>query len=63
MKKIKVQMLLYILTKNFMEIQENMLNAIGMVLFYKVVGWFDGQNIDVETEQIKVQSLLPTYIM
>jgi len=63
MKKIKVQMLLYILTKNFMEIQKNMLNAIGMVLFYKVVGWFDGQNIDVETEQIKVQSLLPTYIM
>jgi hypothetical protein len=63
MKKIKVQMLLYILTKNFMEIQKNMLNAIGMVLFYKVVGWFDGQNIDVETKQIKVQSLLPTYIM
>ncbi len=56
-------MLLYILTKNFMEIQKNMLNAIGMVLFYKVVGWFDGQNIDVETKQIKVQSLLPTYIM
>jgi len=42
MKKIEVQMLLYTLTKNFMEVQRNMLNAFGIILYYKVVGWFDG---------------------
>ncbi len=42
MKKIEVQMLLYTLTKKFMEVQGNMLNAFGIILFYKVVGWFDG---------------------
>jgi hypothetical protein len=25
-----------------------MLNAFGIILFYKVVWWFDGQNINVE---------------
>jgi len=42
MKKIEVQMLLYTLTKKFMEVERNMLNGFGIVLFYKVVGWFDG---------------------
>jgi hypothetical protein len=42
MKKIEVQMLVYTLTKTFMEVQGNMLNAFGIILFYKVVGWFDG---------------------
>jgi hypothetical protein len=31
-------MLLYTLTKTFMEVQRNMLNAFGLKLFYKVVG-------------------------
>jgi hypothetical protein len=44
MKKTKVQMLLYTLTKKFMKIQRNMLNAFGIILFYKVIGWFDGQH-------------------
>jgi len=37
-------MLLYTLTKKIMKVQRNMLNAFGIILFYKVVGWFDGQN-------------------
>ncbi len=48
MKKIEVQMLLYTLTKTFIEVQGKMLNAFGIILFYKVVGWFDSQNISVE---------------
>jgi hypothetical protein len=48
MKKIEVQMLLYILTKKFIEVQQNMLNVFGIILFYNVVWWFDGQNIGVE---------------
>jgi hypothetical protein len=48
MKKIEVQMLLYTLTKKFMKVQGNMLNAFGITLFYKVMGWFDGQDIGVE---------------
>jgi hypothetical protein len=45
MKKIEIEILLYTLTKKFMEFQRNMLNAFGIILFYKVMGWFDGQNI------------------
>jgi hypothetical protein len=48
-------MLLYTLTKKFMEVQRNMLNACDIILFYKVVGWFDGQDNSVEP--------LPTYTM
>jgi hypothetical protein len=48
MKKIEVQMLLYTLIKKFMEVHGNMLNAVGIILFFKVVGWFDGQDIGVE---------------
>ncbi len=44
MKKIEVQMLLYKLTKKFMEVQRNMLNAFDIIIFYKAMGWFDGQN-------------------
>jgi hypothetical protein len=40
MKKIEVQMLLYKLTKKFMEVQGYMLNPFG-IFFYKVVAWFD----------------------
>jgi hypothetical protein len=42
MKKIEVQMLLYTLMKKNMEVQTNMLNPFGIILFYKMVGWFDG---------------------
>jgi hypothetical protein len=48
MKKIKVQMLLYTLIENVMEVQKYMLNPFGIILFYKVVGWFDGQDTSVE---------------
>jgi hypothetical protein len=41
-------MLLYTLTKRFIEVQGKMLNAFGIILFYKVVGWFDNQDISVE---------------
>jgi hypothetical protein len=34
-----------------------MLNTFGIILFYKVVGWFDG------TKETKVQCPLPTYTM
>ncbi len=44
-------MLLYTLTKNFIEVQKNMLNAFGMILFYKMVSWFDGQDIGVEPKR------------
>jgi hypothetical protein len=37
-------MLLYTLTKKFIEVQRKMLNAFGIILFYKVVS-FDGQDI------------------
>jgi hypothetical protein len=37
MKKIEIEMLLYTLTKNFIKVQENMLNAFGIILFYKMV--------------------------
>jgi len=54
MQKIEVQMLLYTLTKKFMELKGNMLNAFGIILFYKVMGWFDGQNIIVEPRRPRV---------
>jgi hypothetical protein len=44
-KKIEIQMLLYTLTK---KINGYMSNPFDIILFYKVVGWFDGQDIDVE---------------
>jgi len=36
-EKINVQMLLYTLTKKIIEVQRNMLNAFGIILFYKMV--------------------------
>jgi hypothetical protein len=45
MKKIEVQMLSYTSTKDFIEVQINMLNAFGII--DKVMWWFDGQNISV----------------
>jgi hypothetical protein len=48
MKKIEIQMLLYTLIKKFMEIQGNMLNTFGIILFHKMMGWLDGQNVGVE---------------
>jgi hypothetical protein len=46
-------MLLYTLTKNLIEIQENMLNPFDTILFYKVLWWFDGQNIDVKPKRLR----------
>jgi hypothetical protein len=31
-----------------MEVQRNMLKTFGAILFYKVLGWFDGQDIGVK---------------
>jgi hypothetical protein len=57
MKQIEIQMLLYTLTKTFMEVQGNMLNAFGIKLFYKVVGWFDDQDIGVEQRRPRFNPL------
>jgi hypothetical protein len=57
MKNIKVQMLLYTLTKKFMEVQGCMFNLVGIILFYKVMGWFDGQDIGVEPKKPKFNPL------
>jgi len=56
-------MSLYTLIKNFIEIQGNMLNPFGNILFYKVMWWFDGQDIWCGTKETKVQSPLPTYVI
>jgi hypothetical protein len=47
MKKIEIQMLLYTLTKKFMEVQGNMLNTFDIILFY-MMGYLNGQNIGVK---------------
>jgi hypothetical protein len=57
MKKIEIQMLLYTLTKKFMEVQGYMLNPFGIITFYKRVGWFDGQDIGVEPRRPRFNSL------
>jgi hypothetical protein len=57
MTKIEIQMLLYTMTKQFMEVQGYLLNPCGIISFCKVVGWFDGQNIDVEPRQPRFNSL------
>jgi hypothetical protein len=55
--QIQIQMLLYTLTKKFMEIQKYMLNPFGIILFYKMVGWFDGQDIGVQPKIPRFNSL------
>jgi hypothetical protein len=57
MKTIEVQMLLYTLTKTIMEVRGNMLNAYDIILLYNVVGWFDGQNISVDSKRPKFNPL------
>jgi hypothetical protein len=57
MKKIEVQMFLYTLTKKIMEVQGYILNPFDIILFCKVVGWFDGQNIGVELRMTRSQLL------
>jgi len=47
-------MLLYTLTKYFMEVQGYMLNPFGIILFYKVMG---GQDIGVEPKRPMFNSL------
>ncbi len=57
-------MLLYTLIKKFIEVQRKMLNPFGIIFFYKVVWWFDGQDIDqCGTNETKVQSPFATYVM
>jgi hypothetical protein len=53
MKKIEVEMLLYTLIKKLIEVQGNILNAFGIILLYKMVWWFDGQNIGVKPRRPK----------
>jgi hypothetical protein len=54
MKNIEVQMLLYTLTKEFIEVQVIMLNAFHIILFYKMMRWFDAQDIDVELKRLRL---------
>jgi len=58
MQNIEIKMLFYTLTKDFTEVQGNMLNVFDILLFCKVVGWFDGQDIGVE---LKKQRFNPLY--
>jgi hypothetical protein len=44
-------MLLYKLTKRFIKVQVKMLNAFGIILFDKVMWWFDGQDIGVKPKR------------
>jgi hypothetical protein len=37
MKKIEIQMFLYTLTKKIIEVQGKILNAFGVILFYKMM--------------------------
>jgi hypothetical protein len=57
MKKIETQMLSYTLTKKFIEVQGNMVNPFGIILFYKVVWWFNGQDIGVEPKRPRFNPL------
>jgi hypothetical protein len=57
MKEIQIQMLLYTLTKKFIEVQANMLNTFGIMLFYKLMGWFDGKNIGVKLKKPRFNPL------
>jgi len=57
MKKIEVQMLLYTLTKKFIEVQGYMLNPFDIILLYKMIVWFDAQNIGVEPRKPRFNSL------
>jgi len=57
MKKFEIEMLLYTLTKKFMEVQMNILNPFGMIFFYKMVGWFDGQDNGVEPRKPRFNPL------
>jgi len=45
------------LTKFLIEIQRNMLNAFGIILFYKVVWQFDGQDIGLEQRKPRFNPL------
>jgi hypothetical protein len=56
-------MLLYTLIENVMEVQKYILNPFDIILFYKVVGWFDAQDIGVEPKRPKFSPPLPTYTM
>jgi hypothetical protein len=53
MKNIEIQMLLYTLTKKFMVVQGNMLNIFDIILFYRVMRWFDGQDINMEPKRLR----------
>ncbi len=59
MEKIEVQMLLYTLTKKFIEIQENMLNV--HLVSYCFTKWCNGLMVKtlVCSQETKVQSPLP----
>jgi hypothetical protein len=57
MKKIEIEMLLYTLIKKFMKVQGYMLNPFGIIMFYNMVGWFDGQNIGVDPRRPNFNSL------
>jgi hypothetical protein len=54
-------MLLYTLIKKFIKVQRYMFNPFDSILFYKVVGWFDGQNIGAEPKRPRFNSFAGIY--
>jgi hypothetical protein len=40
-----------------MDVQGNMLDPFGIILFYNVLGWFDGQDIGVEPRKLRFNPL------
>jgi hypothetical protein len=64
MKKIEIQMLLYTLTKNFIEVQGNMLMHLDHIVLQNDGPrhhWWPRHSCGAK--ETKVQSLLPTYII
>jgi hypothetical protein len=50
-------MLLYTLTKGSIEVQGNMLNPYDIISLYKMIWWFDGQDISVELKRPRFNPL------
>jgi hypothetical protein len=40
-----------------MEVFKNLLNVVGIIVFYKVMGWFDGQDISMEPKRPRINPL------
>jgi len=61
-EKIEIEMLLYTLTKKFIEIQGKMLNAFVIICFTKWCGLMTKTLYQCEANETKVQSPLPNIL-